>query len=485
MVRSTSGDPAATIEDLPQELIDRFCMFADVPTLKSLRLTSKNCESAATRSLFSHVEVLPTEDSSNKCLELMSSPRLSILVKNLAFHTAIDPASDNEDGEHNHRDSMYDGLIEGDDYEYFLPSPCYDVLSGLAAFQELQHVSLTFSEHVHGDSLDFASSARESMEFRDGVMIHLLRSFIDPKSLQKFHQISLKNLQDSLHPSIKKGPKLKKLLSRLDSLSLQIATETHDAAPELEIEMDERHEIFNTTLKKHFLTPIAANLHELKLFTTTGLNTHVYWGEYPQCDLRDVHFPKLQILGLGNFGFAYEWQLKWILSHADTLRTLVLDDCPIVIAGKTSQDMEHAHIIPDTGGEEKDDEETFWTFDARWHTYLTRIKNELPNLTHFGMSCEMRGKDLENIHDAFSIYEVGAELSVHRYRVFNGGSLWDAATPYTTFSKDVDGDGKKPEFELGWDEDEDDGDKVVEFPNCWKEDQEALRELLDAVASRR
>ena len=80
----------------------------------------------------------------------MSNPRLSSLVKNLAFRTAIDPASDNEDGEHNHRDSMMDGLIEGDNCEYLLPGPCYDVLSGLAAFPELKHVSLTFSEHVHG-----------------------------------------------------------------------------------------------------------------------------------------------------------------------------------------------------------------------------------------------------------------------------------------------------------------------------------------------
>ncbi|KXS95489.1 hypothetical protein AC578_8804 [Pseudocercospora eumusae] len=479
MVRSTNGDPTATIEDIPQELIGRFCTFADVPTLKSLRLTSKNCESAATRSLFSHVEVLPTEDSSNKCLELMSYPRLGSLVKHVAFRTAIDPASDNEDGEHNHRDSMMDGLIEGDNYQYFLPSPCYDVLSGLAAFQELQHVSLTFSEHVHGDSLDFASSARESMEFRDRVISYLLRSFTDPQALKKFHQLSLRNLQDALHPSIKKGSKFKQLLSRIDSLALQIATETHEAAPELEIEMDERHEIFNTTLKKHFLVPIAPNLRELKLFTTTGLNTHVYWGEYPQCDLRNLHFPKLEVLGLGNFSFAYDWQLNWIHSHAKTLRTLVFDDCPIVIAGKTSEDMEHSHQVRDP---QADEEENFWTYDARWHTYFVRIRNELPHLTHFGMNCEIRGRDLGDEYDAFGIYEVGVELSVHRYRVFNGGGLWDAATPYTTVSKDVGADGKKPEFELGWDEDEDEG---VEFPDCWNEDQEALKELLDAVASRR
>ncbi|EME80948.1 uncharacterized protein MYCFIDRAFT_17826, partial [Pseudocercospora fijiensis CIRAD86] len=173
----------------------------------------------------------------------------------------------------------------------------------------------------------------ESMEFRDRVISHLLRSFTNPKNLTKFHRLSLKNLQDALHPSIKKGPKFKTLLlSRLDSLALQIATETHEAAPELEAEMDERHEFFNTTLKKSFLAPIAADLRELKLFTTVGLNTHVYWGEYPQCDLRNLHSPKLEVLALGNFAFAYEWQLDWILSHAETLHTLVLDDCPIVIA---------------------------------------------------------------------------------------------------------------------------------------------------------
>ncbi|KXS95499.1 hypothetical protein AC578_8812 [Pseudocercospora eumusae] len=41
MLRFIGGQPTATIEDIPDELLDRLCAFSESTALKALRLTSK------------------------------------------------------------------------------------------------------------------------------------------------------------------------------------------------------------------------------------------------------------------------------------------------------------------------------------------------------------------------------------------------------------------------------------------------------------
>ncbi|USW56073.1 hypothetical protein Slin15195_G093920 [Septoria linicola] len=83
-----------------------------------------------------------------------------------------------------------------------------------------------------------------------------------------------------------------------------------------------------------FLRPIASQLKEVKLYTI-----HSQWGVYPACNLEDIHFPQLEKLALGNYVFAYDWQVDWIVSHGSTLKTLVLDNCPITYCGNVGWEL--------------------------------------------------------------------------------------------------------------------------------------------------
>ncbi|KAK4613354.1 hypothetical protein CLAFUW4_09194 [Fulvia fulva] len=51
----------ATIRDLPEEMLEQCCKYSAVQSLKALRLTYKKILPAATKQLFRHVEVMPTE----------------------------------------------------------------------------------------------------------------------------------------------------------------------------------------------------------------------------------------------------------------------------------------------------------------------------------------------------------------------------------------------------------------------------------------
>lgn len=104
----------------------------------------------------------------------------------------------------------------------------------------------------------------------------------------------------------------KQVMSRIHHLSLQIATEYYEAAPEHTLEIPEAHEFFNDELNDYWLEPIRENLTSLKLYSA-----EMYWGYFPRCNL--PRFSNLKTLMLGNMSFTHDAQLEWILSHAEKL----------------------------------------------------------------------------------------------------------------------------------------------------------------------
>ena len=117
------------------------------------------------------------------------------------------------------------------------------------------------------------------------------------------------------------------MLSRLQELHLGIVTEYETAAPETNIEKSELHSFFNDGdegLSKAWLRPVHEHLTHLTLFVDT------YWGWAPAFPAaRSLHLAKLKYLALGNFTFAHDWQVDWILAHGSSLKTLIMDDCPM------------------------------------------------------------------------------------------------------------------------------------------------------------
>ncbi|KAF2814724.1 uncharacterized protein BDZ99DRAFT_367371, partial [Mytilinidion resinicola] len=164
----------------------------------------------------------------------------------------------------------------------------------------------------------------ETTEFRTEVLGALMKALNGKHPASQVRSLTIENLQDISPKHITQSDDFKAVFSRLDSLALRIATEWHDARPESTLKLPDAHIIYGTELKDQWLRPVA---HQLKKLALYGDN---FWGYWPRCDLRSLHFPKLKSLFLGNMTFTHDWQLDWILTHADTLEELRLDHCPIV-----------------------------------------------------------------------------------------------------------------------------------------------------------
>lgn len=155
------------------------------------------------------------------------------------------------------------------------------------------------------------------------------------------------------------------------------------------------------------------------------LYSNLLFGFYPVCDLRDIHFPSLKTLALGNHTFIHDSQLEWILSHGSTLTELYLDDCVIVWeagiyyerdCGPTLLPREDFRTHPDLP------DQLYTTYDKRWVDYFRAFENGLPNLRYFrfGHSPYWWDEDTTPFER-----ETEIEIGFHEecYAVFCDGSL--------------------------------------------------------------
>lgn len=137
------------------------------------------------------------------------------------------------------------------------------------------------------------------------------------------------------------------------------------------VQLEEPHRFF-AELPSFWLKPTVSNLRHLTLYSTH------YFGFYPKCDLRGVHFPQLRTLSFGNHTFVDDSQLDWILSHGTTLTELYLDDCPILL--------EMGYLDPSVFAfKDEPDAMHYITYGARWCDYLCAFREGLPVLRHFRM----------------------------------------------------------------------------------------------------
>lgn len=281
--------------------------------------------------------------------------------------------------------------------------------------------------------------------------------------------LSIKNLQDKT-PAALTGTKENKfktdfqqVMSRINHLSLQIATEYYEAAPEHTLEIPEAHDFFGHELQKYWLEPVSERLTYLSLYAT-----EMYWGYYPRCHL--PRFPSLKTLNLGNMSFTHDEQLDWILSHAEKLQKLVLDDCPIIVGARPCEETfgPDRHVIRDPTPERANDKGPAWKYEARWHSHFDKIRVGLPNLTRFAY-----GFGPWDQHAAFDTADsLTPSLPRTRYMYYDGGmgpSPWVDST-FSGGEVLVQGE---------------DGEETVYMPKCDDEDQRALDELLNELRLRR
>lgn len=112
--------------------------------------------------------------------------------------------------------------------------------------------------------------------------------------------------------------------------------------------------------------------------------------------MEGVHFPNLESLTLGNFSFAEDKQLDWILDHSSTLKKLYMDRCFIVIYVQFIDDENMLGRTPLMSSDMNPDPESFdkliYQYPRRWHDYFSSIQNGLPRLSCFGFGTSLLWK---------------------------------------------------------------------------------------------
>lgn len=446
----------------------------DIQSLRSLRLVSRIFENLSTPLLFVLVRVLPSDASAERYQNILQSGELSRHVRKVVFQTRLQPDA---------RLFDYTSARRPKEDEYGTPLPSFlAAMQEASAFKNLTHAQLImYTECVSPD--DWMRGGPEGAEFRFTVLSTFYSGLVQAGKLTS---LTLKNLQN-VTPRVLMGkattPEEKAfrqhfdtVMSRIKQLSLGITTEDCFASPENTLVIPELHDFFGFELQEYWLAPFATNLEYLKLYG----DREVYWGFYPACNL--PHFPVLKTLILGYVSFTSELQTQWLLSHANTLEELILDNAILGIAveiGETEVDIPNQTVVyernytKDPPGYQPKPRSHFlksevWEDPTRWHHLFRRFQGELPKLRHFAIN-HNRWDDLVFEHaDALN-----TAMKETRYAVFTR-HCWSDFWNY-----DAD-DFVLKEYE------EDEKDRTqIEKPDCDEEDWEALNELIDELRKRR
>ncbi|KAH0366088.1 hypothetical protein KCU65_g5565, partial [Aureobasidium melanogenum] len=294
---------------------------SDTASLRSLRLVSKTFEDLTAAMIFAVVRVLPTEEFAERYMNILEERRVNGYVKKVVFQTRLQPDA-----------RLYDWTAEemppGDDYSTLKPFFLTAMLKA-ARFTNLTHAELV-SVTTCGTSL---VAGPEGTDFRFEDLSAFYKGLVNAT---KVCNLSIKNLQN-ITPRALMGKAVtpeevafKKdfdvVMKRITQLGLGITTQDNFAAPENTLRIPELHSFFGYELSEYWLKPLAAQLEYFKIYG----NREVYWGFYPAGNL--PHFPALRTLILGDYSFTSEKQVEWILSHADTLEELILDDAMMGVA---------------------------------------------------------------------------------------------------------------------------------------------------------
>jgi hypothetical protein len=446
----------------------------DVRSLRSLRLVSRIFEDLSTPLLFAVVRVLPSDPSAGRYQNILASEVLNLHVRKVVFQTRLQPDA---------RLFDYTSARRPKEDGYGTPLPSFlAAMQAASAFKSLTHAQLImYTECVSPD--DWMRGGPEGAEFRLTVLSTFYSGLVQA---DKLTSLTLKNLQNvtpkalmgkattSREKAFKQNFDM--VMKKVKQLSLGVTTEDCFASPENTLVIPELHDFFGFELQEYWLAPFAANLEYLKIYG----NREVYWGFYPACNL--PHFPVLKTLILGYVSFASELQIQWLLSHANTLEELILDNAILGIAveiGEVEVDIINQTVVYERdytkdppGYQPKPRSHLLktetWLDPTRWHHIFRRYQGELPKLRHFAIN-HNRWDDLVFEHaDALN-----TAMKETRYAVFTR-HCWSDFWNY-----DAD-DFVLKEYE------EDEKDRIqIEKPDCDEEDWEALNELLIELKRRR
>lgn len=208
--------------------------------------------------------------------------------------------------------------------------------------------------------------------------MHNLLQYLDNYPNQSIQELSLSNLQNHNDEDMIRSDIFKRVLQRLHSLRLYIATEYWDFAPESSFNLPEMG-LFAATLPSMWIQPAASGFTRLALYWDTR------WGYTPKADFRGMHLPQLRHLEMGKWTISHDWQIDWLISHGETLSTLWMDDCHILAKAWAyfrvdNEGYPEGSAYPRRTG---DPGTNFYEYNRKWAKVFDRFSAELPKLRDF------------------------------------------------------------------------------------------------------
>ncbi|KAF2870040.1 hypothetical protein BDV95DRAFT_608063 [Massariosphaeria phaeospora] len=532
----------AELTSLPNELLDRIVSYVHVKAdLANLRLVSPALKAVttsfyfATVPLYAHwraienydhddhddeheedaVEIAPHMRTPNNVnynadafKSILDCEALNKLVKKVDVYTC-NPDCDNVPTWYSGlRDHSIDGYSPNDE----MADIWRDCFNRLPELQNLRSVALIFDRHggtSRYDNLSYDEDILHGIGARSNwqtLLFGLIGLKIENLSVRHNQECAPESDEDRKRinrESDEVRASRNRFLSGLHSLRMSLVHEQslgENGTTLKEGDCLTCFQIFPT----NWLKPTAQNLKHLTLYADLP------FGFFPKLELRDIHFPQLRTLALGQYVISHDWQVDWIISHHATLYELYLDHCSILFqighsskAGLNEEGYFHddkksactsTHdglwqesvwysLDPtDDGWSQSTKEEiynavTFASFGTRWHDVFDRFSRSLPRLRTFRFGSSDQWKfDTDN---RFEDSEPGLPIMPWESESYIKNEMFEAR--YLHYN-DWD-----EEYGVEWGEGE---DSVIDFedkrwtagmeepPACEEEDEKALIALL-------
>ncbi|KAE8139812.1 hypothetical protein BDV38DRAFT_280728 [Aspergillus pseudotamarii] len=352
-----------SLTSLPTEILHQIVRCADPHSLKALRQVCRSLGEIGKERLFESITIYATEESCDRFIDFLENEDRDWLQSVTKVYLDL---------------SAFEGLYVYDKYNDETRDDPKEkefrkfvrLFPRLKELPRLQSVVLRFHPEC-GEDED--TDVPHPLGLRSAVMKEFLSAITALPQLPR--ELAIRDLHNVNESNPDDVENTKKVLRNLRSLRLNITNPHNSGNSESDLYHDDIHTFFSA-LPSFWLRPALQNLEHLTIYSSH------YFGYYPKLDLRDVHFPRLKTLALGNYAFVHDSQLDWILSHRDTLTELYLDDCAILWVVAT-RDKERTYLDPDSytthpGAVGKN----YAIYAKRWRHYFKSFQG-LRHLRHF------------------------------------------------------------------------------------------------------
>lgn len=205
---------------------------------------------------------------------------------------------------------------------------------------------------------------------------------LEPSAPVRLDSLSMEKAPTHIAHHVATSPVFLELLRNLRVLDFDIITLEPDRIPPLSRRSIADAARFHSKFPQIWLAPASPNLRVLHL------SADAPWGWHPKADFRGIHFPQLEELLISRFTFSHDWQLQWLVDHADSLKRLRLIDCTILhhaMAMRYGLDLEGYPLQARQRPEESTLVKASYRYKSRWSHYFKTIATSLPHLQSFSL----------------------------------------------------------------------------------------------------